>query len=108
MPKVLGYHHLLAQIKRLITDYYDNYTIFFGTDNCSTEPVIVGKVVLPGHCLSPLLFNMIVNALIKSIDHEKVCCMGYSSSKTLLHVTGFNLLMIRLSQHKLKKITNCS
>ena len=27
---------------------------------------------------------MIVNTLIKPIDHEKVCCMGYSSSKTLL------------------------
>ena len=39
---------------------------------------------------------MIVNTLIKSNDHEKFRCMGYSSPKTLLHVTSFNLLMIRL------------
>ena len=27
---------------------------------------------------------MIVNTLIKSIDHEKIRCMGYSSAMTLL------------------------
>ena len=32
---------------------------------------------------------MIVNTLIKSIDHEKVSCMGYSSSKTLLSCHWF-------------------
>ena len=78
------------------------------TDDYSTEQMIVGKHVLQGDYLSPLLFNMIVNTVIKSTDHEKVRCMGYSSSKTLMHVTGFNLQMIRLSQHQLKKINNCS
>ena len=77
--KVLGYHHLLARIKALITDYY---AISVGTDDYSTEPIIAD--------------NMIVNTLIKSNDHEKFRCMGYSSPKTLLHVTSFNLLMIRL------------
>ena len=55
-----------------------------GNDDNSTKPMIVGKGVLQGGCLSPLLFSMIVNTLIKSNDHEKVRCMGYSSSKTLL------------------------
>ena len=55
-----------------------------GTDNYSTEPMIVGKGALQGDCLCPLLFNMIVNTLIKSIDHEKICCMAYSSAETLL------------------------
>ena len=44
--------------------------------------MIIDKGVL--HCLSPLLLNMIFNTLIKTIDHEKVRCMGYSSSKILL------------------------
>ena len=79
-----------------------------GSDDYSTEPLIVGKGVPQKDCLGPPLLNMIVNTLIKSIYHEKIRCMGYSSAKTLLHVTGFNLLMIWLSQHQLKKITDCS
>ena len=84
MLKVLEYHHLPAEIKTLITDYYDNYAISVGTDDSSTEPMIVGKGVLQRDCLSQLLFNMIFNTFIKSIDHEKVRCIGYSSAKTLL------------------------
>ena len=52
-------------------------------DDNSTKPMIIGKGVLQGGCLSPLLFSMIVNTLIKS-KNGKVRCMGYSSSKTLL------------------------
>ena len=63
MLRLLVYHHLPAEIKRLIIDYYDNCAISVGTDDCSTEPIIVGKDVLQGDCLSPLLFDMIVNTL---------------------------------------------
>ena len=84
MFKVLEYHHLPAEIKTLMTDYCDNYTISVGNDDYSTEHMIVGKGVLQGDCLSPLLFSMIVNTLIKSVDHEKSRCMGYSFVKTLL------------------------
>ncbi|CAB4019443.1 Hypothetical predicted protein, partial [Paramuricea clavata] len=38
----------------------------------------VGKGVLQGDCLSPLLFNMCVNTLIKCIEDERVQCIGYS------------------------------
>ena len=78
-----------------------------GTDDYSTKPMIVGKGVLQGDCyycycyISPLLFSVIVNTHIKSIDHKKIRCMGYSSAKTLLPRQWF-----RLSQHQLKKITN--
>ena len=81
MLKALEYHHLPAEIKTLITDCY---AISVGTDDYSPKPMIVGKGVLQGECLSPLLFNVIVNTLIKSIDHEKIHCVCYSSSKTLL------------------------
>ena len=43
MLKVLEYHHLPAEIKTLITDYYDSYAISVGTDDYSTESMIVGK-----------------------------------------------------------------
>ena len=55
-----------------------------GSDDYSTEPLIVGKGVPQKDCLGPPLLNMIVNTLIKSIHHEKIRCMGYSSPKTLL------------------------
>ena len=85
MLKVLEYHHLPAEIKTLIIDYYDNHAISVGMDDYSTEPIIVGKGVLQGDCLTPLLFKMIVNTLVKSIDHErKIRCMGYSSAETFL------------------------
>ena len=77
MLKVLEYHRLQTEIKTLITDCYDNYAIFVGTDDYSTEPIIVGKGVLQ----SSLLFNMIVNKLTKSIGYESVCCVGYSPSR---------------------------
>ena len=76
MLKVLEYHHLPVEIKAIIIDYYDNYAISVSTDDYTTDRMIVGKGVLQGDCLSPLLFNTIVNTLIKSIDHKKIRCMG--------------------------------
>ena len=69
--KVLEYHHIPDLIKLLITDYYT-----IGTDMYITDPLIVGKGVLQGDCLSPLLFNMVTNTLIKIIDEERIRCMG--------------------------------
>ena len=33
--------------------------------------------VLQGDCLSPLLFNMCINTLIKCIEDERICSTGY-------------------------------
>ena len=52
--KVLEYQNLPAEIKTLMTNYYDSYATSVGTDNYSTKPMIVGKGVLQGDCLSPL------------------------------------------------------
>ena len=81
--KVLEYHHIPDEIKRLINDYYKNYTITVGTETFSTDPLVVGKGVLQGDCLSPLLFNMIINTLIKTIDDERIRCMGYNFCNSL-------------------------
>ena len=74
--KVLEYHHIPDVIELLTTDYYKNYTISIGT--YITDPLTVGKGVLQGDCLSPLLFNMVINILIKTIDEERIRCMGYN------------------------------
>ena len=46
--KLLDYHHVSVELKSPIKDYYRNYAISFGTDNYSTEPILVRKAVLQG------------------------------------------------------------
>ena len=58
-------HHIPENIKLLISEYYDDYAITIATDQYKIDPLIVGKGVLQGDCLSPLFFNLVVNTLIK-------------------------------------------
>ena len=55
-------------MKLLISEYYDDYAITIATDQYKTDPLRVGKGVLQGNWLSPLLFKMVVNTLIKAVD----------------------------------------
>ena len=43
----------------------------------------VGKGVIQGDCLSPLLFNMCINSLIKCIEDERTRALGYHYCNTL-------------------------
>ena len=65
-------------MKLLITDYYKNYTVTIGTDTYIADPLIVGKGVLQEDCLTPLLFNTVINTLIKTTDEERIRYMGYN------------------------------
>ena len=81
--KVLEYHHIPDVTKLLITEYYKNYAITIGTDTYITDLLIVGKGILQGDCLSPLLFNMVTNTWIKTIDEEWIHCVGYNFCNSL-------------------------
>ena len=81
--KILDYHHFPESVKELIRSYYTNYTVSIGTDRFVTNPILIEKGVLQGDCLSPLLFNLVVNALLQTIDHEKIRLMGYSYSESI-------------------------
>lgn len=81
--KILDYHHFPESIKDLIKSYYTNYNISIGTETFTTNPILIEKGVLQGDCLSPLLFNLVVNALLKTIDTEKIRSMGYRYSESL-------------------------
>ena len=59
--KTLEYHHTPDRIKTLIKSYYTQYLISVGTNSFVTDPIILEKGVLQGDCLSPLLFNLVVN-----------------------------------------------
>ena len=77
LKSVLEYHHLPDEIIKLILEFYHKYTISVGTKEFFTDPIEVGKGVLQGDCLSPLLFNMCVNTLIKCIENDRLRCFGY-------------------------------
>ena len=75
--KVLDYHHVPEQLKSIVREYYDDYVISIGTKDFITNPIVVKKGVLQGDCLSPLLFNMCFNTLLKCIEDERIKCTGY-------------------------------
>ena len=75
--RLLHYHHVPSDAINLVQNLYDNYTISNGTKSFITNPIRVGKGVLQGDCLSPLLFNMCINTLIKFIEDERIRSIGY-------------------------------
>jgi hypothetical protein len=81
--KILEYHHFPESIKSLIKSYYTNYKVSVGTETFTTDPILIEKGVLQGDCLSPLLFNLVVNTLLKTIDTEKIRAMGYNCCDSL-------------------------
>ena len=81
--KVLEYHHFPEHIKSLVKAYYTNCKVSIGTGNFTTDPIVIEKGVLQGDCLSPLLFKLVVNALLKTTDSEKIRSMGYNYCDTL-------------------------
>ena len=67
----------------LVHSLYDGFKIIVAGDGYVTNPTRVDRGVLHGDSLSPLLFNMCVNTLIKTIEDERIKCMGYVAEKTL-------------------------
>ena len=78
LTTVLEYHRVPTDVVSLIQSLYSDYTMSVGTNSFITDPILDGKGVLQGDCLSPLLFNMCINTLIKCIEDERVQCIGYS------------------------------
>ena len=80
---VLDYHHVLPAMSTLVCSLCDGFKISVAGDGYVTNPIRVDRGVLQGDSLSPLLFNMCVNTLIKTIEDKRIKCMGYVAEKTL-------------------------
>ena len=65
--EVLQYHHLPRQISDLIQSLYTNLQTSIITEQFSTPFITIGRGVLQGDSLSPLLFNMSFNTFIQHI-----------------------------------------
>ena len=59
--EVLQYHHLPREISDLIQSLYTNFQTSIITEQFSTPFIAIGRGVLQGDCLSPLLFNGILH-----------------------------------------------
>ena len=83
LVETLKIHDLPDDIITLIISLYTDYKISIITDTFMASPIKVQREVLQGDSLSPSLFNLIVNTLIKTIKSEKVECMGYMNHGAL-------------------------
>ena len=75
--EVLRYHHIPDPINKLIKSLYTNFQTSIKTDQFSTPFITVGRDVLQGDCLSPLLFNMSFNTFIQHIKSESYTQLGF-------------------------------
>ena len=83
IKSVLKYHNIPTSVIDLINSLYSDYSISITTKDFVTNPIKVKRGVLQGDCLSPLIFNLCMNTLIKSIKSEKISCLGYVLDKIL-------------------------
>ena len=74
----LDYHHILEHIKLIINDLYTDFKTSIITSSFQTPFIPVGRGVLQGDCLSPLLFNMCLNTSIQHIKDERYRQFGFS------------------------------
>jgi hypothetical protein len=78
IKSVLGYHHIPDHIQLIIESLYTNFKTSIITSNFNTPFIQVGRGVLQGDCLSPLLFNLCFNTFIQHIKSEKYQQFGFS------------------------------
>ena len=73
---VLKYHHIPDNIGNIVGNLYGAFHISILTENFNTRYIKVANGVLQGDCLSPLLFNMIINTFIQSLKQDKFQTFG--------------------------------
>ena len=75
--EVLDYHYIPNHVKNLIRSLYTDFQTSIITEEFSTPFITVGRGVLQGHCLSPLLLNMTFNTFIQHIKSQKYRQLGF-------------------------------
>ena len=83
-------------MNNLIKSLYTDFKTSVITSEFRTHFIPVGRGVLQGDCLSPLLFNMCFNTYIFSISKLKSTVSSVSPSNFLIQSTGFSLPMMLL------------
>ena len=84
IDSVLEYHHLPVEIRSIVQSLYCDFFTAITTKSFTTQFIRVSKGVLQGDCLSPLLFNLIVNTFIQYVKTSDLSQLGYHITKHLL------------------------
>ena len=74
----LDYHHIPDHIKSLVESLYTDFKTSILANEFRTPFISVGRGVLQGDCLSPLLFNLCFNTFLHHIIFEKYRQFGFS------------------------------
>ena len=77
IQSILEYHHIPDHIKNVIKSLYTDFKTSVITSEFRTPFITVGRGVLQGNCLSPLLFNMCFNTFIQHIKADKYRQFGF-------------------------------
>ena len=78
IQSVLEYHHVPDHIKDIVKSLYTNFKTSVITSDFRTPFITVGRGVLQGDCLSPLLFNMCFNTFLQHIKVDKYRQFGFT------------------------------
>ena len=78
IQSVLDYHHIPEHTKSIIKSLYTDFETSIITSGFRTAFISVGRGVLQGDCLSPLLFNMCFNTFIQHIKADKYRQFGFT------------------------------
>ena len=76
---ILEYHHIPVEIRSMVKSLYGDFFTAITTKSFTTDFIRVSKGVLQGDCLSPLLFNLIINSFIQHI--KTLSQLGYHFKK---------------------------
>ena len=80
IQEVLRYHHIPNHMQSLVRSLYTDFQTSFISSEFQTPFINVGRGVLQGDCLSPLLFNLCFNTFIQHIKDENYRKLGYAAS----------------------------
>ena len=68
---MLQFHHIPREIQNIIGELHSGFSTSVATKTFVTSPLQFRKGVLLDGCLSPLLFNMLVNTFIQTLTRSK-------------------------------------
>ena len=86
---VLKYHHIPPSIVNLVNSVYSDYFFSITAKDFMANLIKVNHGVLQRDCLSPLIFSLCLNSLIKSIESKNVGCLGYILGEILISCDWF-------------------
>ena len=81
--EVFKYHHTPEFIQTLISNPYNDFYTTMMTSQCQTPFIRIGKGVLQGDFLSPLLFNMCFNTYLQYVKSSDFQQLGYKFNSRL-------------------------